>query len=75
MKTYSLTEKNKNKFVNLKNNYVLKPTHLNEGIGVIIGPDTDQKEWEELINKNTDNNYLLQEFITIEKKEATLYEN
>ncbi len=75
MKTHRLTYENRKIFINKKDNYVLKPTNLNEWIGVIIWPDTTQEERENALIKGVNENYLLQEFITISSKKATLYQD
>lgn len=75
MKTNRLTSENKDIFITQKNSYVLKPTNLNEWIWVIIWVDTTQEEREQHIKENINNNYLVQEFINIQTKQSTLYQD
>lgn len=73
MKTALLSKKNQKEIKANKNHYVLKPRNLNEGIGVIIGVDTQQVDWEQAIDLHLDENYLVQEYITVQNKKTNMY--
>ena len=73
MKTSILDENIKDKIVQNKNNYVIKPTDKDEWNWVYIGLDLSQIEWENLINKNIWNQYLAQEYIKVSPKKTQIY--
>ncbi len=75
MKTFTLDSTNKQQVIQNKDGYVIKPTNRDEWIGVYIGVDMNQNEREMLIDKNIDNSYLAQEYITISTKKTSLYQD
>lgn len=73
METFLLDEKIKDDLIQNKNNYVIKPTNLDEGNWVFIGIELSQEERERLIKENIGKKYLAQEYITISPKKTSLY--
>ena len=73
MQSHILDKNIANKIKNNKDDYVLKPTNLNEWIWVILGVDQTQKDREWFIEENLWNNYLVQEYIDIDTKKVELY--
>lgn len=73
MKTFVLNNETKDIVIKNKDKYVIKPTNLNEGIGVVIWVDTLQEDWNVLIEKNLNNLYLAQEYISLLPKKTSLY--
>ncbi|UCD57370.1 MAG: hypothetical protein JSV16_16450 [Candidatus Hydrogenedentota bacterium] len=60
---------------NEKNRFVLKPSTLYEGRGVMLGVQTGQDEWESLIEAALKNDYILQELIPMPTMPIGLWNN
>lgn len=73
MKTSILDELIKDKIIENKNDYVIKPTNKDEWNWVYIWIDLSQEKWEELINDNLWKQYLAQEYIQVSPKKTNLY--
>ncbi len=59
-----------------KDRMVIKPTYSYGGKGVSIGPETDQAEWERLLNKaaSEPGDWTVQEYVTIPEEPFPVYE-
>lgn len=75
-KTYDLETGNFNKeeVVLNKNNWIIKPSDKYGASGVYAGVDYTNKEYEKLIEDNTDKGYILQEYAKIYKTENYVLE-
>jgi uncharacterized circularly permuted ATP-grasp superfamily protein len=73
MKTSVLDEVIKSHIIRNKNDYVLKPSNLDEGNGVCIGIETSQEDREKMIEEQVGKNYLVQDYVSIQPKKTSLY--
>lgn len=73
MKTSILDETIKEKIMQNKNDYVIKPTNKDEWNWVYIWVDISQEKREALINENVWKQYLAQEYINVTPKKTQLY--
>ncbi len=73
MKTSILDESVKDKIIQNKNDYVIKPTNKDEWNWVYIWLDLTQQKREELINENLWKQYLAQECIQVSPKKTQMY--
>ena len=75
MKTSILDESIKDKIIENKNDYVIKPTNKDEWNWVYIWLDLPQSERESLVNSNLWKQYLAQEYIQVSPKKTQIYLN
>lgn len=75
MKTEILDSSNADKVKVSKGKYVIKPTSLDEWKGVFLWIDVEQNDREQLIDENLGRQYLVQEYISIQKKTVSIYDN
>lgn len=73
MKTSILDESIKDKIIQNKNDYVIKPTNKDEWNWVYIWLDLSQDQREEFINSNLWKQYLAQEYIQVSPKKTQIY--
>jgi len=73
MKTSILNESIKDKIIQNKNDYVIKPTNKDEWNWVYIWLDLQQSERENLVNSNIWKQYLAQEYIQVSPKKTQIY--
>ncbi len=73
MKTSILNEDTKDKVIQNKNDYVIKPTNKDEWNWVYIWLDLSQEKREDLIYENFWKQYLAQEYIEVSPKKTKIY--
>ena len=73
MKTSILDESIKDKIIQNKNDYVIKPTNKDEWNWVYIWLDLSQNQRENLVNSNLWKQYLAQEYIQVSSKKTQIY--
>lgn len=73
--TLWLNKENISTIISAKDNYVIKPSNLFEWKWILIGKYCQQKEWEAEIYKNINNNYIIQEFVDMQKINVKLYDS
>lgn len=74
-KTFPLEEKTFEDVLCNKNHYIIKPSNLFEGKGIIIGNCCDHDQWKSELLRHVSDNYIAQEFIDMQKMKVSLYEN
>lgn len=74
-KTLILTDENADTVASERRKYVLKPTNLYEGIGVIIGKNTTDEAWKNAIQKEKNSDYIAQELVDSEKILMNFYDD
>ena len=69
--TIKLNKNNIKEIINKKEKWVLKPSDLTEGQGILIGIETENKKWEYEIKKalNNSDKWVIQEKIEIPETE------
>ncbi len=66
--TFKLTSNNEEhikEIINNKDAYLIKPHNSYGGQGLFVGKNYSQQEWEDIVHKNTDINYIGQKLIEI----------
>lgn len=58
-----------------KDSYVIKPSNLFEWKGVYIGKYCEAQDWEIAVRNSIHNNYIVQEFVDMQKIKIHLYDN
>lgn len=73
-KTENLTDKNAAWVLENRENLVLKPINSYEGIGVNIGVNTTEEDWEKLIVSEKNRDYIAQELVDTQKITMSFYD-
>lgn len=73
--TFSLVDWEIEKVLWDKDNWVIKPSNLFEGKNVYIGRDLSHEEWESLVMKNKNHEFVVQEFVDSKKIQVEFYDN
>lgn len=62
-------DKLRDKIINQKNKWILKPFDKKAGSGVFAGRDFTKGDWQDIIHNIANDNYLVQEYIDVPEKE------
>ncbi len=74
-KTQFLTQDIATHVIENKDNYVIKPIDMYEWIGVYLWNATSDEDWKDLIEEYKNTNYIVQEFVDMQKIKVALYED
>ncbi len=76
LKATDLRQDNLLNIISEKNKWVLKPTNLSEGKGIIIGADSNELEWkQEVTNAFDKGRYIVQEYLHPKKITIEYYDD
>jgi hypothetical protein len=68
LKTKNILQENLADLIEQKDKWVLKPTNLSEGKGIILGINTSKNDWIDLLNQvNKEGNHIMQEYLNPDK--------
>lgn len=73
-KTLVLNKENITDFFSAKDKWILKPSNLFEGKGILIGNQLSQLEREESLKEKADQTYIVQEFVDMRTVDVSLYD-
>lgn len=58
-----------------KDNLILKPSNLFEGKWILIGDQCDDSSWTSTLDRVCNDNYVLQEFVDMQKMKVRMYQD
>ncbi len=74
-KTFSLQDHHIDILLEQKDKYIIKPSNLFEWKGIHIGKYCEHEDRKSALKTSVDNNYIVQEFVDMQKMKVQLYEN
>lgn len=57
-----------------KDRWVVKPSNLSEGRGILIGADTPLEDWQQFLDTPPENTYIVQEYIQSPLREFSFFD-